>query len=503
MNNPNKKMSGIELDNFLILFQEYSISNIKNYLAKYEFMSLYSNWTKLIRSVDELINLPLEIKDATTQKEFLNLSFNFNNKNEIHKFKLVLKKIELQFGNEISTRLLIFAKMNFNLVYNNLRSNEMLLHNFSDVGSIISYYQLKRKYYVTLLDLIEEWAVGDYKFEFTDTLTEFQHIIDSYFQNVTNTYYDILLNNCLANYSIDFRISPPEKSFQYSNLENFYLEPQILTMIDQLNHRFNLTKEVQLEKLPSNKVFSFVEVENNIKVIQSSFSNYNIDKTDQFNEIKILIKKVKPFCKDDYNIIIPKKIFENEIVQYMKKIKLLVKKKDYISASNFVSGFQLVDNNYITSVVLINRFITNRILSYLNKQKKFQIHSGFIFEDMVKEILHENGYELTDIVRIDHKEFDVITIKNNRIYNFQCKNNNIDIGRVQADPKRIARLNNRLINKYIKAYEKEINREQLVKDKLGINEINHFVISRYPVITEIDYIISYNKLEEKIKELNH
>jgi len=351
--------------------------------------------------------------------------------------------------------------------------------------------------------LFYENAVGEYKFEFIDTLNQFQYTIDSCLQNITTGYYSILLNNCLTNYSVDFRINPPKESHKYYNLESFLLEPQVLTMVDQLEYRLEQTKSVQLEKLPSNKVFSFIEVENNIKLIESSFCKYKIEDTDEFIEIKFLVSKIKPYCKDDFNIIVPKDSFENDISKYIRKIKLLDEKNEYFFASNFVSAFQLVDNNYMSSVVLINRFITNRTLSFLNKNKSFQINSGFVFEEKVSKILENNGYQLSGITRINRKEFDIITIKNNQIYNFQCKNNLIDISRIQDEAKRMAKLNGRLIKYYIKAYNKEVNREQLIIDKLGINKINHFVVSRYPIITEIDYIISYNKLEERTKVPNN
>jgi len=164
MDYPNKKLSGIELDNFLIEAQDYSISSIKKYFAKYEFKSLYKNWTILLRCIDELINLPYEIDDKTTREEFLSLSFNLMDENELHKFMLVLKKIELQFGIEVSKRLLTFAKMNFasTMAYEGKGFNELLPFNFSNVTSAILYYQSRRKYYVTLLDLIEKWAIGEY-----------------------------------------------------------------------------------------------------------------------------------------------------------------------------------------------------------------------------------------------------------------------------------------------------------------------------------------------------
>src|SRR5690606_5026035 len=126
-----------------------------------------------------------------------------------------------------------------------------------------------------------------------------------------------------------------------------------------------------------------------------------------------------------------------------------------------------------------------------------QIHSGFIFEDKVSKILDNKGYKPTGITRINHKEFDLITIKDNKVFNFQCKNNYIDISRVNHDYKTIGRFNQRLCRYYENALIKEEKRENLIKSKTGINDIEHFVISRYPVITRNKRIINLVDLESR------
>ena len=125
-----------------------------------------------------------------------------------------------------------------------------------------------------------------------------------------------------------------------------------------------------------------------------------------------------------------------------------------------------------------------------------------MFEDKVASVLKQFSFELTDIKRINRKEFDLVTIKNGEVYNFQCKNNYYDISTVDLDYNKIAKLNNRLCSYYEKALTKEINRENLIKNKLGIQKIHHFVISRYPVITRNEKIINFNQLETWLAGIN-
>lgn len=497
---PNKKLEGNELDEFLKESNLFLMTKIENHFSKYEPTNLYHNWSLLLRSIDEFINLQYEIDDAATREEFFELSFNLTDITEFKKFMIVHEKINIQFGEAAARRFFQFSYMihDSSIKYEKKGYTALWSVDFSHGESAILYFQSKRKFYVTILDLIPVWAKGQLKPEYTDTLIQFQHIIDACLQNITTIYYDTILKNTLNNFYIDFRVMPPVQSHRYYNLEGFFLEPQILSMQDQLEFRYEQTETTQLIEMPDNKIFSFIEAENNILMTSSIFEKYKINKTAEYIELSFLVQKLKYFCSDDFNICVPKDIFKDEIEPYIKKVKIFLTCNDYVHASNFVSLFQLVDNVYYTSVVLLNRFVTNRIQLPLNKNKSFQINSGFVFEDKVKRILEQKGFHVTDITRIKRKEFDVITLKNNKIYNFQCKNNFIDISRLQEDPLMMARLNNKLIKKYIKAHRKELEREKLVTDKLNINEIEHFVVSRYPVISEIDYIINFNKLEKFI-----
>ncbi|MEO0554815.1 MAG: hypothetical protein AAF149_16530 [Bacteroidota bacterium] len=501
MDLPNKLLTGDELDTFLESAQVYSLDSITNHFAKYEPKSLKKNWFLLLRCIDEFINLSWEIEDPDLSNDFMGLSFNLTDNSHLTKFMDVLKKIENQFGTDVSKRLLQFAQMNYasTMAYEGQGLNALLPFDFSTVKTALIYYQSRRKYYVSILDLIDEWAVGEFRFEFIDTLNQTQYTIDSCLQNITTNYYSILLNHSLSDYSIDFRQSIPKPSHLHNNLESFLLEPQVLTMVDQLEFRSSQTNDVELIPLPSHRIFAYSEVQNNIKLIEATFNKYSVEKDITFIELSFLVNQLKEFCVDDYFIRIPTDLFKEKIEPYIKSLKLFSPKTDYFHVSNFVSLFQKDTNQLITTVTLFNRFITNIILTRLSKNKSFQINSGFVFEDKVSSILENNGYQLTDITRINRKEFDIITIKDNHIHNFQCKNNYIDISRIQDDPKRMAKLNGRLINYYKKAYAKEVGREHLIKQKLGINDITHYVVSRYPVITEIDYVINYNELKEKTK----
>lgn len=58
----------------------------------------------------------------------------------------------------------------------------------------------------------------------------------------------------------------------------------------------------------------------------------------------------------------------------------------------------------------------------------------------------------------------------------------------------VARYNRQLDRYYARALAKEQTREQLLKDKLGLSEVKHLVVSRFPAATSNARIIPYSRL---------
>ena len=59
-----------------------------------------------------------------------------------------------------------------------------------------------------------------------------------------------------------------------------------------------------------------------------------------------------------------------------------------------------------------------------------------------------------------------------------------------------SRYNRRLVNYYEKALNDEVDKEHHLVEKLGIDKIKHFVISRFPVMTDNEKVIPFNRLKE-------
>lgn len=154
----------------------------------------------------------------------------------------------------------------------------------------------------------------------------------------------------------------------------------------------------------------------------------------------------------------------------------------------------LSGDHYLSTVTLLSRFAYNWRAQVLDRQKRYQIRAGFIFEDVVKAALEAQGFIVQDIVRINRQEFDVVSLRDGIIWNVQCKNNFVDLKRVDSDAVAFARYNRGLVRSYEKALLKEQNREHLLNMKLGVALVQHMLVSRFPVVTDSPRIVVFSRI---------
>ncbi|WP_210187009.1 hypothetical protein, partial [Methylobacterium gossipiicola] len=118
------------------------------------------------------------------------------------------------------------------------------------------------------------------------------------------------------------------------------------------------------------------------------------------------------------------------------------------------------------------------------------------FEKTVSDALELQGFQLTGIKRLHPKEFDVVTTRDGVIFNVQCKNNLIDLSRLEADPKLFARYNRARVASYERALRKELGREALLTTELGLSHIEHLVVARFPFANDNPRIIPFSRIED-------
>ncbi|UQV46673.1 hypothetical protein KIV45_07050 [Janthinobacterium lividum] len=164
---------------------------------------------------------------------------------------------------------------------------------------------------------------------------------------------------------------------------------------------------------------------------------------------------------------------------------------DYGVNVNEFAAFIQVGKGCRSTVPLMGRFLNQLKNFCLNKNRRYQIRSGYIFEECVREALEKQGFIVKNIRRIDRQEFDVIAVRNNIIFNVQCKNNFLDQTRIESERKVFARYNRRLDKYYERALEKERMRADLLCRELGLSEVRQFVISAFPIATKNPRILAF------------
>jgi len=508
MKNPIGEFSGEELGNLLNQQVKLHTDGITSKLQDFDPVDTFNKWHNIILSIEEFINIPLfGIDEKKNYEKILSTPLDNRFIENQEGIKEVLEIIKTTFGKKVSSRFLKLMLMTsaINLAFKSQGINTFGYGiNLDTIGNAISYYQSRRRYFVTLLYVIPKIGKGTKRIEEIQLINELLPTIEFSCVGLTSINYQKILLELYDDFTV---ISDGKKmtgNHQYQPLEKLFNEPERISLIDQVIHRADQLKKFESKKVEKNKIFSIPELWNSIELIESAYSFYEIEES-EFKIFKTIINKLLESVSEDYYMSISSVEFDNIISFYSEKTQkeiraqFLNKSNNYTINLNSFHPLIKVDSNYISNLNLLMRFLYYYKNLVLYKKKRFQIHSGFVFEDMIKTELAGKGFSVTDITRINRKEFDVVTTKDNVIHNFQCKNNSIDLTLIESKPKSFNRYNRYLVSYYYKALEKEEKRENLLIKKLKISNIKHYVISRFPVITTENRIISYNNLDSWIK----
>ena len=243
------------------------------------------------------------------------------------------------------------------------------------------------------------------------------------------------------------------------------------------------------------KLYSCAELEYAVNQVAILFNGYGINDSPVLEEAKKMVAILKGRFHEGYSIAFS----EKEFIEFSSKyphLKLRSDAVDYFEALNERPAFFHYRGYYYSNVLLIIRYIENAVYGQLRRNRRYRIKAGFVFEKKVKALLKQYGFQSTETKRIHKQEFDVICMKEGCAYNFQCKNNYLDINTICPDNIGwVCRQNKRLEKYYLRALDKENFRTKLVKEHFGVDHVENYVVARFPVVSKHDRIIPYNKLE--------
>ncbi|WP_316859490.1 hypothetical protein [uncultured Cohaesibacter sp.] len=464
-------------------------------LAMLEPQAAVNSWLEIIRAIEELINLPSKLDDEVLERELVGLILTETNISP--RLKFVLHHLRYLYGADFAQRQ---AKL---LIQLSAMQKSFAMHGIlqaaqglATVGHAIGYLQSRRRHFVGLLYLMGSGACrGHITMTASDALTW----ILPQAEISGTTIVGLLQQRVLSKLYDDFTLHVGSKGFtashSYPTLDELSLEAERVPIIERTSY----LQSKRIENVPPRRVFSATELRNNIVLIEEAFAEFGLENT-PFAAMAALVRELSYKAQDDFWVTVSPKFLdvlaERNGVSASNRLLLTFTNDDFISALNSYAPFVRAGCEIRSSVTLLGRFLYNYKNICLYRKRRFQIRSGFIFEDRIKNELVKQGFKILPVKRIKRKEFDVIATRDNVCFNVQCKNNLVDPSWVDLNPKRFIKTNRILERYYERAIIKESSREQLLRDHLGFERIEPFVVSRFPIVTNNARIIPLARIHD-------
>lgn len=473
-------------------------------LARYRRDDAVAAWHETIRAIEEFINLPqfgISDKRLRAWLYTIRLDDRFL-ANPGPTWLAVRHALAPHFEPAVIGR---FTRV---MLYAGAMGNAFAQHDQGDygptitldtIGGAVDYFQSRRRHIVSLLYTMPYACSGAEVLQPYDALTVLLPQIEHSCTAITGFHHKLALLIALPDFALEIDDVGAMASHSFETLDDYFLEPERASIQVMEELRGDQIARPVMERLDPRKIFSTAELRNSVKLIGATYEAFGLMDSD-FSAMAMLVIAFSRHARDEYFITIDKTKFlamlrgQNEL-DPAELMRLLVNEPyDYATNTNAYQPFLDLSDRVISNINLLSRFLYSFKNVHLGSRRRFQIHAGFIFEDMVKRDLIRMGFQVADIKRINRKEFDVVATDQGVIYNIQCKNNWIDLSKIEAERDLFVRYNRRLINYYAKAMKKELGREQLLKDKLGLDRIVHYVVSRFPVIGADPAVINYNQI---------
>jgi hypothetical protein len=468
-------------------------------LAPFEVGPAVAAWMETLRAIEEFINLALSgLDDDAVEAALISLPVN-----AIHsrprRLRAVRHHLVYRYGEPFAQRFTVL------LLQAAAVGQSFALHGrvsaaagFVTVGSAVGYFQSRRRHLMAMLYTLPHACRGSRRMHPLDTLNQLLPLVELNGVTLTGLYHQVMLAEAFDDHALIVDRHGFLGTREYPALDSFYLEPERASIVEMFAG-IDAPGPVSLETVRRDRLFSTAELRNDIRLLEAAYAEFNLADS-AFAPAATFVRRMSELTVDDHWMQISRADFDrlaDELGLPRSLRQALVQpNSDYVANTNSYAPFIETGRMLRSSVTLLSRFLYNWKNVCLHRSRRFQIRSGFIFEKTVAEVLLKQGFHLTGIKRLNRKEFDVVTIRDGVIFNVQCKNNLIDPSRLEADPKLFARYNRARSKSYERALRKELGREALLTAELGLEHVEHLVVSRFPVATDNPRVIPFSRIEE-------
>lgn len=469
---------------------------VEKALARYDIRSAVTNWLDTIRAIEEFINLPLfAIDDEKLERAIVGMRLD---QLDPEQFRYVHSELARRFGEGLADRYVMTATQLSAI------GQAFQQHGFfgaaaglQTVEHAICYLQSRRRHIVALLYTLPHTCSGCQPLERIDSLNQLLPHVEHSGMTLVGLQHQLMLAKVFP----DFRLIVGTDGFtgnsHFQPLDQFFLEPERASLLEMQTQMEDSDFPV-LEEADPCLVFSAAEVRNTLRIIESAYAEFDLTGT-SFGLVASFLRACLSFCSDNYFVEIEAvklyELLDQEGVPRSIRSRIVKSGGGYVNSLDEYAPFLTVGNVCYSTVTLMTRFAYYWKSVCLNRVRRFQIRAGFIFEESVKEALSIQGFSVSDVKRINRKEFDVVATLGDTIYNVQCKNNLVDLERIATDPVLFARYNRQLDRYYAKALHKEESREGLLQDKFGLSKVRHIVLSRFMVATDNHRVLPFSQIK--------
>ena len=485
-------MEGKELIDYLTSGVNGGVVELQKRMSGFNSRSLFDTWFHFVRQIEEFVNIRYEYGESC-EEVFRNI--HLNRKCELEE---ISSPVENNFGKDVAERFHDLADLFTGYTSLDFDGRKIKDCPVETLYDLLMFLMARRLHIMTILNLIPIWTQGDLPLRREDIPNKMNEWI-GILMNITTGCQAILEAKCLPGFYGKMSMSGRmEFSHQYTPLDKNYLEPQQLTPVELEQYRNDRLGKRVAKK--NRAVCSKEEFELTMQNEKAYNERYGIKEKEGYKELMAFMDEMKMYFKDDYLIEVPQNEFQRLCGSY-GNLELYKEMEDFDDIENSRCGFVKMDGVYYSTYFMLIRYFTNTVMKMLRRRRRYQIDAGFVFEEQVKDAVREYGFEVQDnCKRIERKEFDVVCVKDGVIYNFQCKNNYMNVSTIGLkETTATCRRNKQLISYYKAALRKEEGREHLLKWKLGIDKVKHFVIPRYPVVSDNERIIPFNRIDEWCK----
>lgn len=471
-------------------------ANIVNGLAPYDAVTATLAWFDTLRAIEECINLPTaDWDDSEFEERLYNLALPSLLSDPCPLLALrsqLVAKFSETFANRFQNLMMQGAAIGTALSQHRLFE---LSAGFLSVGTMIGYFQSRRRHFVAMLHTLPSACRGRQIIHPLDTLNVFVPLIDMQALQIVGAQQALLINAARAQLGL-----PAAPDCELAMLDGFFLEPERSRITEMPVTEASLAILATREPQPSDRLFSAAELRNDIIATEAAYSEFDLAAT-EFGSAAAFVRQVShEFVERDFWVAIPpkelKRLFHEFKLSDRLRTELVRSSADYATNLDSYAPFVLVDGIYRSTVSLLSRFIYFWRSRCLDRSKRYQIRTGFIFEKAVADALERQWFAVQKITRINRHEFDVVTLRDGMIWNVQCKNNMTDLAWIEAEPKRFARYNRNLVLAYERALAKERNREGVLTAHLGNDAVEHMLVSRFPVVTDNSRIVAFSQIDD-------